>query len=266
MANTFQFEDLGNTRKPLCLACEEMLPDFLDDVAAPADRIWFEHHIASCADCSQMLADAQRGAAWLELLKTPRPEPSAQLLERILAQTSGLPSGAADISHPIVIGQPAVLPVVAPRPSNVLAFRPRLPNFASVANSRLAMTAAMAFFSIALTLNLAGVRLDQLHAANLQHTYFEASAQAVRFYDNLPVVRTVESRVDTLRDANPDDAPAPESKPAPKNPGPSSDLRPEGTRLKLSAYNSQPYSSRLKPLPTFVTKLTTTTHQEGGLA
>jgi hypothetical protein len=34
--------------------------------------------------CSQMLADARRGAAWLEMLRTPAPEPPAALLERIL--------------------------------------------------------------------------------------------------------------------------------------------------------------------------------------
>ena len=260
MANTFKFEDFDGSHKPLCLACEEMLTDSLDQTLTPADQTWFDRHIASCADCSQMVADAQRGAAWLELLKTPRPEPSAALMERILAQTSGL----HDSQAPIVIGQPAALPVVAPMPPNVLAFRPRMPKLpawnkawnTSWANSRLAMTAAMAFFSIALTLNLTGVRLDQLHAANVKHTYFEASAQAVRFYDNLPVVRTVESRVDTLRNANPDDAPKPESKPAPKNPGPTSEFRPAGSSFKLSAYRSKASTNNSLKKP----------HQEGGLA
>jgi hypothetical protein len=253
MADTFKFEDFDGLHKPLCLACEEMLTDSLDQTLTPADRAWFDQHIASCVDCSQMVADAQRGAAWLELLRSPRPEPSAALMERILAQTSGAEDGI-----PIVIGQPAVLPVVSPMPSNVLAFRPRLPKFpvwnSSWANSRLAMTAAMAFFSIALTLNLTGVRLDQLHAANVKHTYFEASAQAVRFYDNLPVVRTVESRVDTLRDANTNDAPKPEAKPEtkpePKTPGPTSQRR-----LPLARPDFVATSSTIqKP------------HQEGGLA
>jgi hypothetical protein len=75
------------------------------------------------------------------------------------------------------------------------------------------MTAAMAFFSIALTLNLMGVRLDQLHAANLKpsnlkRSYYEANASAVRYYDNLRVVRVVEARVDDLRQEREDSAPA----------------------------------------------------------
>jgi hypothetical protein len=251
MANTFKFEDFDGPRKPLCLACEEMLTDYLDHTVSAGDEAWFSQHIASCADCSEMVADAQRGAAWLELLKTPRPEPSAALMERILAQTSGL----ADDATPIVIGQPAVLPVVAPMPSNVLAFRPRMPRVpawtnSSWMNTRLAMTAAMAFFSIALTLNLTGVRLDQLRAANIRHSYFEASAQAARYYDNLPVVRNVESRVDTLREENPDDTPKPEPKPQPKNPGPTSQRQ-----LPLSRPEFVP--TRAKP---------SKSHQEGGLA
>ena len=234
MANLFQFEDKNQGRSPLCIACEEMLADALDQTLTPADQAWFDKHVTSCVECSDTFADAQRGAAWLELLKSPRPEPSAALMERILAQTSGLQD---ENLSPIVIGQPAILPDSTPSMphGNVLAFRPRMPKFASWMNTyaqpRLAMTAAMAFFSIALTLNLTGVRLDQLKASNLnpanvRKTYYEASADAVRYYDNLRVVRVMESRVDDLRGSAEDDrrtedrtpapAPKPEQKPAPK--------------------------------------------------
>jgi len=227
VANLFQFDENQQGRTPLCIACEEMLTDAVDQTLSEADQAWFDRHVAGCMDCSQMVADAQRGAAWLELLKAPRPEPSAALMERILAQTSGqMPE------LPIVVGQPAMMPAPLARPSNLLAFRPRMPKFASWTNAnfqpRLAMTAAMAFFSIALTLNLSGVRLDQLRASsltpsNLKRTYYEANAGAVRYYDNLRVVRVMESRVDDLRDAKTSrdedrtaPAPAPEAKPEPK--------------------------------------------------
>lgn len=224
----------SNNQRPLCLACEEMLVDALDETLTPADQAFFDRHVTTCADCTQMLADARRGAAWLELLKTPRPEPSALLMERILSQTSGLAGDHAHELAPIIVGQPAILPSAAPARSNVLAFRPRMPKFASWTNARfeprLAMTAAMAFFSIALTLNLTGIRLDQLNASTLRpssikRTYYEASADAVRYYDNLRVVRVMESRVDTLRqvDSDHDDereqtqpAPQPKSEPAQK--------------------------------------------------
>jgi len=257
MANLFQFDDKQPGRSPLCIACEEMLADALDQTLSPADQAWFDKHVTSCVVCSDMLADAQRGAAWLELLKAPRPEPSAALMERILAQTSGLQN---ETLSPIVVGQPAILPDSSPSMphGNILAFRPRMPKFAGWMNAgsqpRLAMTAAMAFFSIALTLNLTGVRLDQLHASdlnpsNVRRTYYEASADAVRYCDNLRVVRVMESRVDDLRLTTSDDrripdrdsdrtpTPAPEQKPAPK-PAPKD---PHGPTSRIESPVSRPH-------------------------
>jgi hypothetical protein len=229
MAETIKFEGFESKRNPRCMACESMLTDVLDDILIPGDKAWFDQHIATCSECSQMFADAQRGAAWLELLKSPRPEPSAALLERILAQTAAtdLPNTAAE---PAFSG--AYVPY-APVRTNVLPFRPRMPRVAAFAQGffepRLAMTAAMAFFSIALTLNLTGVKLNQLSASDLKpsslkKTYYEATAQTVRYYDNLRVVRVLESRVDELRQNDQRDepvqpAPAPLQK-APEKPVP----------------------------------------------
>jgi len=73
---------------------------------------------------------------------------------------------------------------------------------------RMLMTAAMAFFSIALTLNLTGVRLSSLRLADLRprsvRSYMErqltmASVPIVRYYDHLRLVYEVESRVRELR-------------------------------------------------------------------
>jgi hypothetical protein len=70
------------------------------------------------------------------------------------------------------------------------------------------MTAAMAFFSIALTLNLAGVRLSNMRLADLRprvvRSYMErqltmASVPIVRYYDHLRFVYEVEARVRELR-------------------------------------------------------------------
>ena len=76
------------------------------------------------------------------------------------------------------------------------------------AEPRLLMTAAMAFFSIALTLNLTGVRLSSLRLADLRPTavrsFMErritmASVPIVRYYDHLRFVYEVESRMRELR-------------------------------------------------------------------
>ena len=88
---------------------------------------------------------------------------------------------------------------------------------------RLAMTAAMAFFSIALTMNLTGVRLSQLHASDLKpssimRSCYEAKAKVVRYSDNLRVVYELESRVRDLQRSSDDNGssttPAPQNTPA----------------------------------------------------
>jgi hypothetical protein len=221
MAKTLQFDDFAPQQNPNCAACEELLTDALDGLLSPADQAFFELHLDGCVPCMEKFAQAQRGAAWLELLKTHRPEPSAALMERILAQTTG----QVVSSHNEF---PAEIPAaITPLPTNVLPFIPRqagvsrFTQFTRLAmEPRLAMTAAMAFFSIALTLNLTGVRFDQIHTAdlkpsNLKRSYYEAKASAVRYSDNLRVVRVLESRVDDLRQANADDRPA-QSAPSPE--------------------------------------------------
>jgi len=76
------------------------------------------------------------------------------------------------------------------------------------AEPRLWMTAAMAFFSIALTLNLTGVRLTSLKLSDLRpssvRSFMErrltmASTPIIRYYDHLRLVYEVQSRVRELR-------------------------------------------------------------------
>src|SRR5260370_24297928 len=127
-----------------------------------------------------MLADARRGTAWREMLKSPRPEPPPALLERIFAQTSGQAAAQAAASQrPTIVlgsndrlrtpgslpGRPTLVPSTT-QPAfstNVLPFRTRITYaFRSLGHTmlhpRLSMTAAMAFFSIALALNLRPLR------------------------------------------------------------------------------------------------------------
>jgi len=217
-----------------------MLPDWMDSAEGgeltAKDRAAFELHIATCAECSQMLADAQRGAALLEMLKSSRPEPSSTLMDRILANTSGLAEPAKSrgltvvpSSHVAEVAVQAVnpatyilgasVPQTAPAATtgNVLPF-PRASGFNlraimhTMMQPRMAMTAAMAFFSIALTLNLTGVHLNELSISdlkpsNLRRTFYQTNASFVRYYDNLRVVYELESRVQELKRSNENDNP-----------------------------------------------------------
>lgn len=224
-----------------------MLADALDGTLSQEDQQRFDSHMASCTACAEVLADAQRGAAWLELLRDPRPEPPALLVERILQRTQG------DTAQPIALVQPMPLAGMpyAPAPvaasSNLYAFPTRGKSMLrslhhTLLQPRLAMTAAMAFFSIGLTLNLTGVQLNQLNTrelkpSSLRRSFYQANASIIRYYDNLRVVYELESRVRELQrntDTEPSkqpDADQQEKRPAPR-PGTGSShqqIRPTGT-------------------------------------
>jgi hypothetical protein len=155
------------------------------------------------------------------MLKSTPPEPPANLLAKILAETSQVATHASvAVAAPVVAipaAQPWAMPVVA-RPSfgaRLFAFGKTISGAFSIEQAqsvfqpRLAMTAAMAFFSIALTLNLAGVRLRDVRAENftpsgIRRTLADTSASLTRSIQNNRSVYQVESR---LSEINRDEAP-----------------------------------------------------------
>ena len=219
MADWNQFEDFetGETSRPAaCSVCEAMLPDAVDGALTAAEQRAFDQHVAGCVQCAKELEEAQRGAAWLSMLKSQAPEPPADLLAKILAGTTGVAGAAAASvfatpSHVPEAGHGAPGFVATPTwGERVVALRARVMDVFSIENTRmtfqprLAMTAAMAFFSIALTLNLTGVRLTDIRASNftpggVRRSVMDASASAARSFQNMRVVYQVESRVSELR-------------------------------------------------------------------
>jgi hypothetical protein len=262
-----------------------MLTDVIDGTLSPADQATFDLHLVGCTNCADMLADARRGAAWMEMLKSPRPEPPATLLERIIAQTSGqaekdakpvIVLGPTDylrapappripntlLGRPTLVPPPALAGAALPYAStNVLPFRTRitsgLRSFGhTMLQPRLAMTAAMAFFSIALTLNLTGVRLSQLHASDLKpssimRSCYEAKAKVVRYSDNLRVVYELESRVRDLQRSSDDDGststPSNQSDPAKPNQKPAGSQPDDQKNQKPGS--QQPDQKQTSPRP-----------------
>jgi hypothetical protein len=194
----------------------------------------------------------------MERLKSPLTEPPTALLERIIGKTSGQAQAAAANKSPIVLGsndrlrtpgtlpgRPALVPSAITQPafsSNVLPFRTRITHaFRSLGQTmlqpRLAMTAAMAFFSIALTLNLTGVRLSALRVSdlkpsNIKRSVSQATASVVRYTDNLRVVYELESRVRDLQRSSDDDASsgAAGSTPTPANQNNPAGQKPDGSQ------------------------------------
>ena len=186
---------------PACGAWETLLADALDGLLNPEDQAQFEAHKATCKACAALYEEARKGREWLEFL-SPEPDVPAGLLERILARTG--PGFAASAPMPAMAGArtvPAFVPPVWQQTGFFARTRQAM-------QPGILMTAAMAFFSIALTLNLTGVRLSTLRMADLRpvavRSYMErqlnmASVPIVRYYDHLRFVYEVESRVRQLR-------------------------------------------------------------------
>jgi hypothetical protein len=195
---------------PACGAWETLLADALDGLLKPEDEATFTSHKAICPACSALYEEARKGREWLEFL-SPEPEAPEGLLERILAHTGpGHVTGhAARGPLPAMAGAGSV-------PAFVVPVWQQTGFFARVryaVQPRLLMTAAMAFFSIALTLSLTGVRLTTLRLADLRpravRSYMErqlnmASVPIVRYYDHLRFVYEVESKVRQMRNQSED--------------------------------------------------------------
>jgi hypothetical protein len=192
---------------PACGQWETLLVDALDGLLKPEDEATFSGHMATCDPCGAMFEEARRGREWLEFL-APEPEVPAYLLDKILVGTGHgkLDLATIDPARLVVAGGPAsgdvlTMPPVWQRPG----FAARMRRFAE---PRLMMTAAMAFFSIALTLSLTGVRFSAMKLSDLRPTALRSvvekrimteSTPIIRYYDHLRFVYEVESTVKELR-------------------------------------------------------------------
>jgi hypothetical protein len=173
-----------------------LLAESLDGLLPAGECAAFDAHSAECRVCAELLKQSKQGQEWLQFLEA-EPDVPSDLVERIVGKTSGT-----------VAGGPLALPGAAP-----IAAAPHvlgIPVRRVMWDTRMVMTAAMAFFSIALTLNLAGVKLTNLRLAdltpasmetNLTRQFYGAEKSVVRYYDNLRLVYEVESKMRELRRA-----------------------------------------------------------------
>jgi hypothetical protein len=202
---------------PACVQWEMLLADALDGRLRPEDEAVFAAHRAGCPACAALFEEARRGREWLEFL-SPEPEVPAGLLDKILAQTGpGQVAGYGLVTSPSNVLQMPSRSTPVSTPASTPAWqRPGFMGYVRrYAEPRLLMTAAMAFFSIALTLNLTGVRLSSLKLEGLRpiavrsfpnaaRSFLErrltmASTPVIRYYDHSRFVYEVQSRMRELR-------------------------------------------------------------------
>jgi len=197
------------------------LADALDGRLKPEDEAAFAAHMAVCPACTALFDEARKGREWLEFL-SPEPEVPEGLLDRILAQTG--PGQVAGYGLATPGGNVLPMPPAWQRPGFVGHVR-------RFAEPRLLMTAAMAFFSISLTLYLTGFRFSNVRLADLRPTavrsFMErrltmASTPIIRYYDHLRFVYEVESRMRELRRTTQGEGQGEDNQQKPKNAAPTS--------------------------------------------
>jgi hypothetical protein len=203
-----------------CDEWENLIADALDGTLSAADAAAFARHQGECALCAQMFKETQQGKAWIEYLAV-EPEVPVDLVQKILARTSGRSVSGEEAG----VAPGAPLPVRAVPPHS--AWHRVLPLVRQLARQafepRLMMTAAMAFFSIALTLNLTGIKLTEVRAGDLRPSrlratvtrqFYSTNEQVMKYYENLRLVYEMEARVRELRrstEAEPSPRPSPTS-------------------------------------------------------
>ncbi len=159
-----------------CAEFDALLSDALDGTLGGVKLQAFEAHAGSCAVCGPLLDEAEAGQRWLKSLEMA--EPPEDLVRNVLLATSGLrPSWWERFQAPFL------------SPMVNLARQPRF-----------AMSFGMAFFSLSITLSMAGVKLSDLRHLDLRpsaikRTYYQTTAKVVKYYENIRVVYEVESRV-----------------------------------------------------------------------
>jgi hypothetical protein len=176
-----------------CEDWEALLTDALDGLLPAGQAAAFHGHSETCANCGDLLAHAKQGQEWLGYLHE-EPEIPVGLIGKILEKTVG----ASGVPLPVVAGAG----VAAGGGAMTMPWRR---NFHE---TRLLMTVAMAFFSIALTLNLMGVKPGSFKLADLKPSeigntlsrqFYGARSSVVRYYDHLRFVYELESRTRELR-------------------------------------------------------------------
>lgn len=180
-----------------CSEFDALLSQAIDGTLAGEKLASFEAHARVCQLCGPLLHEAEAGRSWLKSLAEVEPPP--ELVTNILLRTSGVVSAQHRVTREIesvswiarlrewagVIGSPIV----------AMARQPRF-----------AMSFGMAFFTLSVTLSLAGVKLSDLRHMDLRpsairRTYYETSGRVVKYYENIRFVYEIESRVRQFKEA-----------------------------------------------------------------
>ena len=177
-----------------CVEFEALLAEVLDDAVDEKTRAAFDAHGKSCPVCGPMFAEAWEGMVMVQGLAEL--EPPKNLLHNILAATSRKEATAEQIAEAAKIGWLERMR------------RSLQPQASGLMHSRFAMSFAMAFFSLSITLAVAGVKVSDVknvdwHPSALRKSavlgFTRVEAKVTSYYENLRLVYQVQARVRELK-------------------------------------------------------------------
>ena len=196
-----------------CHEFDVLLTDALDGMLSGTELERFQAHAQACAACGPLLVETQAGRNWLKELSEV--EPPAGLVENILASTTGVDTQRLRVHVSTERARVTLFDRVQAWLSNAMQ-----PIWETVRQPRFAMSFGMAFFAIPLVLSIVGVKPSELREisfrpAAIRHTYYNAQARVVRYYENIRFVYAFEASVRGLkRNLTPaEPGPAKEQKP-----------------------------------------------------
>src|SRR5947207_2990875 len=180
-----------------CSEFDALLSQAIDGTLAGERLADFEAHGRECDLCGPLLQEAEAGRTWLKSLAEV--EPPAELVTNILLRTTGIDTVRLHAGGKTVTtgwmdwvrgwADTIFSPVVA------VARQPRF-----------AMSFGMAFFTLSVTMSLAGVKLSDLRHLDLRpsavrRNYYETQGRVVKYYENIRFVYEIESRVRQFKQA-----------------------------------------------------------------
>lgn len=185
----------GQGQNPMqCSEFDALLSQAIDGTLAGERLATFEAHGRVCRVCGPLLQEAEAGRNWLKSLEEV--EPPNDLVTNILLRTTGLvPAEGHARDQASWFGRMRRWAETVASPLAAIARQPRF-----------AMSFGMAFFTLSVTLSLAGIRLGDLRHLDLRpsairRTYYETSGRVVKYYENIRFVYEIESRVRQFKQA-----------------------------------------------------------------
>jgi len=192
-----------------CSEFDALLSEALDQRLSGEKLESFQAHARGCPTCGPLLAEADAGLRWLhELVEV---EPPVTLVDNILAATTGLSTARL---HGGARAQAQAQPSWFDRLQDWANLLVR-PVLGVAKQPRFAMSFGMAFFSLSITMSMAGVKLGDLRHVDLRpnaikRNYYETSGKVTKYFENIRFGYEAESRLREFKRATTPAEPAPQ--------------------------------------------------------